>query len=113
LGRPDQLDEFADVCSQIPPAPADYGWRGDRWARGMPWIQGDVCFTLYNHVLPPNRPSCYNGSAVQTGAATAASLHAGGVNMTFADGHSAFISTSVDRAVWRAFGSRIESDILR
>ena len=101
LPAPTQLDLFAAVCEALQPAGP-----GDAWTKGRPWTDGEVGVTLYNHVLPPNRRSCYNGTAVQIGIYAPASLHPGGVNLVYGDGHGTFVSDNVDRFVWRAIGSR-------
>lgn len=102
LGAANQLDDFADTCQSIvgPPPPPN------PWARGNRWLDGDQMNTGYNHVLTPNHNSCTNGGVVPTGAYTAASLHPGGVNLLYADGHLSFESERVERRVWRALGSR-------
>jgi len=46
----------------------------------------------------------------QFGAYTASSMHDGGVNVQFLDGHVQFVSNSIELAVWRDFGSRARSD---
>ncbi len=104
-----QLDAFADACDALPPHPADSGYIG-QIHKGVPWYDGDSGVGMYNHILTPNRPSCTNGGAVQYGAYTATSLHPGGVNVLYGDGHVTFVSTSIDRAVWRAQGSRAGGD---
>lgn len=80
-------------------------WVGSPF-RGLRWHDSDRGNGLYNHVLPPNRPSCNNGQNVPTGAFTATSLHGGGVNLLIADGHVAFINEMIDRTVWRRIGAR-------
>ncbi|MCX7397765.1 MAG: DUF1559 domain-containing protein [Planctomycetales bacterium] len=64
---------------------------------------------LYTHTLTPNRPSCTNGSSVMTGIYTATSLHPGGVNVAFADGHVQFVSHDIDVTIWVEMGSRESS----
>jgi prepilin-type N-terminal cleavage/methylation domain-containing protein/prepilin-type processing-associated H-X9-DG protein len=108
LGLPSQLDEFADACDALPPSPADYGYLG-MILKGVPWWKGDSGTGMYNHILNPNRPSCTNGGGIQTGCYTATSLHAGGVNVQYGDGHIQFIAQSIDRAVWREIGSRCQT----
>lgn len=100
---------FARLCQQVPVNAHSHGWNGAAWDRGVPWIVGDQGVTFYNHVLTPNLPSCMNGTEWQTGAYTAASMHAGGVNVLFGDGHVQFVSESVSPALWRDFGSRDSS----
>jgi len=109
---PEQLDEFADACVRETPRQTSQGdWYGDTWSRGRVWTHGDSGSTWYNHVLTPQSPSCFNGSRIQYGAYTAASLHAGGVNVAYADGHVAFATASIDRNLWRGFGSRVDRDL--
>lgn len=99
-------DALASACDQLPPDPTAVGYLGAYHDRGNPWYAGGMGKAGYNHVLPPNRPSCCNGGGVFEGAHTAASAHADGVNSLFGDGHVRFIGSSVDRLVWRDFGSR-------
>jgi prepilin-type N-terminal cleavage/methylation domain-containing protein/prepilin-type processing-associated H-X9-DG protein len=101
------LDEFCEVCETLPPVPTDYGWHGSSQLLGNPWHSGAFPATFYNHGSPPNRPSCMNRIMVQLGLWPAKSQHAGGVNLLFADGHLEFISETIDRQVWRDYGSRV------
>lgn len=112
LTSADELDQFSDLCSSIPPNPPNYGWRGNGMNRGVPWYNGSPGQGMYNHVNLPNRPSCTNGSAVQYGAYTAASLHVGGVNTLFGDGRVAFCGNMIDINVWREMGSRISRNVI-
>ena len=102
----EQADLFAKVCQKVPRDASQHGWMGAAYARGMSWTSGEACYTWYNHVLPPQRPSCYNGDNVQQGIATAASAHKGGVNVVYADGHVEFASEFIDAKVWSEIGSR-------
>lgn len=102
---PQDIDQLANQCRSIPPNPLQYGWTGDPWVRGMPWTDGNILFTLNNHVLTPNQPTCERGGPA-SGAYTAASAHTGGVNVLLADGRVEFFSDSVDIRTWRAFASR-------
>jgi prepilin-type N-terminal cleavage/methylation domain-containing protein/prepilin-type processing-associated H-X9-DG protein len=95
-----QLDAFATACDATS-GPLLYVP-----LRGVSWLFTDQSFTGYNHVLPPNRKSCTNGQSVPIGAYTANSSHPGGVNVLCADGHTSFVSETIDRPVWRAVGSR-------
>ena len=110
---PTQYDQFAAYCAAIPPVPTEYGWRGNPHMRGCPWIDGNIGSTMYNHILGPNQPSCLNGTAAQTAIVSAGSAHRGGVNLVYGDGHVAFIGDSIDIAVWRSTGARVESDLVR
>jgi prepilin-type processing-associated H-X9-DG protein len=100
LTAPSQLEQFAESCR------SGRWTRGSAWMRGRPWTDGNLGAALYNHVLPPNEMSCTNGDWAQEGAYTAASLHPGGVNVLFADGHVRWISEGIDLHTWRAFASR-------
>jgi prepilin-type N-terminal cleavage/methylation domain-containing protein/prepilin-type processing-associated H-X9-DG protein len=85
-------------------------WVGE--LHGRPWTFGDMSATLYTHSLPPNSPSCYNGSDVQRGIYSFASLHPDGINAGYADGHVGWIGDSVDVVTWRSLGSRDDGAIL-
>lgn len=69
---------------------------------------------FYTHVMTPNENSCSNGSVLAAGfgttpyAATATSLHSGGVNVGFADGSVHFVAAQIDREVWWALGQRAD-----
>lgn len=105
LEEPDQLDAFALHC-----------WSTARldllspFGRGEKWVEGGFPYSAYNHTLGPNSPSCTNHGKVQTAAYSATSLHPGGVQCAFADGHVRFVSQSIDLPVWRAAGSRSGGD---
>lgn len=80
-------------------------------AHGMPpkgslWLMGGYFWTLYNHTLSINDPSCFNTAFSETGeAVSAGSYHSGGANVVFADGHVKFIGQAIDLNVWRALGT--------
>lgn len=61
----------------------------------------------YDHVLTPNAPSCGNS---YWGIYSANSLHDGGVNVVFADGHSKFVSDSIESLIWTAIATRAGSE---
>jgi prepilin-type N-terminal cleavage/methylation domain-containing protein/prepilin-type processing-associated H-X9-DG protein len=74
--------------------------------------------TAYHHSFSPNRPLCetyYAPSPLVYGYATGhyrhllqppSSLHSGGVNLLRCDGSVQFVSETIDRAAWRALGTR-------
>jgi len=76
--------------------------------KGTLWLIGQRDYTLYNHVISNNRPSCANtiGSQSPVSASTATSLHSRGVNGLFADGHVRYLRDGIDVTVWRAIGTR-------
>ena len=55
-------------------------------AQGTYWWDGHPETGLYNHVMTPNTWSCNDSNVNDAAAATASSLHAGGVNVGFCDG---------------------------
>jgi prepilin-type N-terminal cleavage/methylation domain-containing protein/prepilin-type processing-associated H-X9-DG protein len=83
--------------------------------RGFAWVNGEFRCALYNHRMTPNSatPDCMGvtiGGTVQTrytpyGWRTARSRHAGGVNVSFADGSLRFVSDSVDLTAWQALST--------
>jgi prepilin-type N-terminal cleavage/methylation domain-containing protein/prepilin-type processing-associated H-X9-DG protein len=84
---------------------------GDEYSNGWPFAGYDA--TQYNHVAPPNwsTPDCAMTSAISDTPGehmivAARSAHPGGVVIAFCDGHTSYVSDSVDLAVWRAAGSR-------
>jgi prepilin-type N-terminal cleavage/methylation domain-containing protein/prepilin-type processing-associated H-X9-DG protein len=93
--------------------------------RGFAWCSGEYRSTLYNHYYPPNtklfdcitsvtvdptpppdRPSLY----AAYGWRAARSLHTGGVNVFFADGHGQFIAEAIDLESWKALSTRDAAD---
>ncbi|MFV1965066.1 MAG: DUF1559 domain-containing protein [Pirellulaceae bacterium] len=72
---------------------------------GMTWLEGNMNWTRYNHVLPPGKPSCKGEKTWDGVAMTANSHHPGGVNLLLADGSVRFVSETVDPAVWRALAT--------
>ncbi|MHC5538749.1 DUF1559 domain-containing protein [Singulisphaera rosea] len=69
---------------------------------GQNWLEGNMNWTRYNHVLPPGSPSCKNGLTWNGVAMTATSWHPGGVNLLLGDGSTRFVKSSVDASVWSA-----------
>ena len=108
--RPEEFEDFSRLCGSLDPKLADFGAPPNK---GSDWLAGEFGFSLYNHVLKPNFNSCVNGTAFQQGAWTAGSIHAGGVNLSFADGHVAFLKDSISIEVWRAIGSRNGHELIR
>lgn len=114
-GRGGNADEMFLNCSQVNP----HGVRGRLRPfsySGRSWLHATLNNSRYNHIMPPNAVSCSNGGLagefvdsivrVQGAVATATSWHPGGVNVTYADGHSEFIVEEIDIPTWRELGSR-------
>lgn len=102
----DQIDEFCQACTNLPAHPHDHGWLGNPNGRGTPWTDPTVMYTLYNHVVPPNSPSCVHKGSPLSGAASSSSNHPGSVNVAFLDGHVETIADAIDIRVWRDFARR-------
>jgi prepilin-type processing-associated H-X9-DG protein len=101
-----QIDEFCRACSSLPADPSFHGWLGSSTGRGTPWTTPSVMETLYNHVVPPNSPSCINKGSFLSGAASSSSNHPGSVNVAFLDGHVDTVSDGIEIGVWRDFAKR-------
>lgn len=98
------FEQFADACRDLDIASVDrYHIVNDR---GLQWLEGGPLGCLYHHVLAPNGHSCTSFLEGRAGAVTAGSLHPGGVNSLFIDGHVAFVKQTIDVKTWRALGSR-------
>jgi hypothetical protein len=66
-------------------------WRGDRWTDGNPSM------TKFNTILPPNSPSCHNGTwDGDWGLYSAASGHPGGVQILMGDASVRFAPNNID-----------------
>jgi prepilin-type processing-associated H-X9-DG protein/prepilin-type N-terminal cleavage/methylation domain-containing protein len=77
-------------------------WLG---SHAIAWIWGQTPQTFFNTHYAPNSPvpDCTSNGQ---GWFRASSLHAGGVNVLFADGSARFISEQVNLAAWQAISTR-------
>jgi prepilin-type N-terminal cleavage/methylation domain-containing protein/prepilin-type processing-associated H-X9-DG protein len=93
-----------DQCALAP-----NGWLLNK---GAGWWDGDYLNTIYNHHSPPNalRTDCITYH--NPGWKAARSLHPGGVNALFCDGHVAFAKTSFDAGIWRAVATRAGGEVV-
>ncbi len=72
---------------------------------GMTWLEGNMNWTRYNHLLTPGSPSC-KGDLTWNGVAMSAnSRHAGGVHLLLCDGSVRSASYGIDETTWRSLGS--------
>jgi prepilin-type processing-associated H-X9-DG protein len=78
--------------------------------KGEMWIYGSSGRNCYNHVAPPNDPSCSYGGLSNRGNAegsiTASSQHPGGVNVAMCDGSVQWANDQIDLDLWRAMATR-------
>ncbi len=104
----EKFNDFIHACNTLDPNTADFHIND----KGTPWIVGAYYKTLYNHSMNINDLSCINQGFVQEAAYTAGSLHPGGAQAVFGDGHAQFIKDSIDREVWRALGTRGGGEVI-
>ncbi len=102
LAGPGNLSHFEVECRSLS---TPYAIIADN-AKGISWILSGYIYSLYNHNLRINRPSCWSGGLVQEGVYTASSRHPGGANVLFVDGHTAFVKDTIDESIWRSLGTR-------
>lgn len=92
--------------------------RGISSNKGNRWLKGLWGVTMYDHGMVVNRPNCLaNQPSDVFGTCAAGSLHAGGANVLFADGHVNFFKDSANSKTWSSLGTRngnepISSDTL-
>ncbi|MFO0960359.1 MAG: DUF1559 domain-containing protein [Isosphaeraceae bacterium] len=91
-------------------AGAPSGWLLNK---GSGWWDGNYLNTLYNHHEPPNsaRPDCITSH--NPGWKAARSLHPGGVNVLFCDGHASFVRDGIATSTWRAIATRSGGEIVQ
>ena len=77
---------------------------------GQTWLEGNMNWTRYNHVLPPNKISCKNGFTWDGVIMNASSRHNSGVNVLLGDGSVRFVADTVDGDLWRGLGTISGSD---
>lgn len=87
-------------------ASAAMGWELDK---GVSWWEGGIRSSLYNHYLTPNSKllyDCVSYNPLRPGWKAPRSLHPGGVNVMFCDGHVQFIKDTINPATWTGLGTR-------
>ncbi len=86
----------------------------DGWLlnRGYGWWDGNYQNTLYNHYLTPNSATADCIVYHNPGWKAARSLHPGGVNLLYCDGHIVFAKNTVNPAVWRAVATRAGGEVV-
>ena len=79
---------------------------------GMNWLEGNMTWTRYNHLLPPGSKSCANGLTWDGVAMTANSRHGNTVCLLLGDGSVRFVSYAVDPRIWRALGTVAGGEVI-
>jgi len=109
-GATNDLELFTSRCRDLIFFTPNFGMN-----KGEIWMFGQRYQTLYNHIMPPNQPSCnfVAGTLSSVGSSvTATSLHSGGVNALFADGHVQFVKQTIQANIWRAIGTRNGGEVI-
>jgi prepilin-type N-terminal cleavage/methylation domain-containing protein/prepilin-type processing-associated H-X9-DG protein len=83
-------------------------WKGNR---GGSWAWTSLQGAMYDAFLPPNAATP-DVSAHGQGFFSARSLHAGGVNVCFADGSVRFITNSIATNTWQWMSTRAGGEII-
>jgi prepilin-type N-terminal cleavage/methylation domain-containing protein len=97
---------FRAWCQQLSDAEAAALPRNPAVANsGMNWLEGNMTWTRYNHLLPPGSKSCANGLTWDGVAMTANSRHSKVVGLLLGDGSARLVKYSVDPRVWRGLGT--------
>ncbi len=81
---------------------------------GASWLRGRDRQTRYVHFLPPNSRlhDCESAALSNLDIMNARSLHSGGVNLVFFDGHGQFVSDMIALQVWRALGTPSGKEVI-
>jgi prepilin-type N-terminal cleavage/methylation domain-containing protein/prepilin-type processing-associated H-X9-DG protein len=81
---------------------------------GQRWGDGALFYTRYNHIFPPNRPSCLLGGTTDYGSevVTVSSRHPGGVNLATVDGSVRFVKNSIEPSIWTGIGTIAEGEVV-
>jgi len=96
-------ESFVRKCASLTPRSVQTMW--EDICSGQTWLEGNMNWTRYNHVLPPNRIACKTNLTWDGVAMPASSRHPGGVNLLLGDGSARFVNEKVDEQTWRALGS--------
>jgi prepilin-type N-terminal cleavage/methylation domain-containing protein/prepilin-type processing-associated H-X9-DG protein len=101
-------DDWIEVCSHLPNAD------GGRTDSGRMWLFYGAIYTEFYASVPPNSiiPDCGSGGGGYPGLFAARSHHPGGVNAAMADGSVRWFTSSINRATWRALGTRAGGEVV-
>ncbi len=125
-GKPVSLSEIPDGTSNTLMAAEQLQGRGTD-LRGFSWwgnATGFITFMPPNSTLPdvvtggicissliPRMPCTTTSTVARPRMMGARSLHTGGVQVTYCDGHVAFITDSIDFITWNALGSAAGGEV--
>jgi len=86
--------------------------------RGDCWVQGAMCTTMFNTIIPPNGESDEWAYCSATGSGACAnfsnsdSYHPGGVNACMGDGSVKFFKNTVNQRVWWNLGTIAGGEVI-
>lgn len=97
------LDNMVKACENAArTGNGAWSWRGEYWIWGDGPRGG-----AYGHTSGPNKVSCMYDERPGAGQVlNPSSWHPGGVNVSFLDGTTKFVSDGIDVKVWRGMGTR-------
>jgi prepilin-type N-terminal cleavage/methylation domain-containing protein/prepilin-type processing-associated H-X9-DG protein len=99
------LDRIRNIFLNRDYRMASIAWGGTWRYRGSPWTGGNMWFTWYNHLLPPNSV-CWRPNSWWKLISPATSYHPGVVNVAMVDGSVQTIASEIDRDTWTDMGTR-------
>ncbi|WP_152052633.1 DUF1559 family PulG-like putative transporter [Tautonia marina] len=105
---PYEADSLVETCAN------QGGIRTVQLDGGHAWLLHGAMYTAFYAMVEPNSriPDCGNPNYAGIGVFAARSDHPGGVNAAMADGSVRWFSSSIDRATWRALGTRNGGEII-
>ena len=116
----------------IPNTPSDVLAFGGTFSQNLghsQWVNGQIGQAGMSHAFPPNTviqttvnnkiydcdftssPLGWNATSSTYTVFTSRSYHTGGVNTALMDGSVHFVSSNVDRVIWRAYGTRAGGEV--
>jgi hypothetical protein len=106
LAAPWTEDTFRAWCDALTDAEAAALPRNPTSATlGLTWLEGNMSWTRYNHLLPPGRKTCVNGVTWNGVAMTAGSRHDAMVGLLLGDGSVRSVKYTVDPIVWKGLAT--------
>jgi prepilin-type processing-associated H-X9-DG protein len=106
-------DDLIKECSSpISTDPRPPTWKS--WTAGSSWMRPGPIFTQFFTAAPPNAnvPDCMVALPPYVGVFSARSYHPGGVNAAMCDGSVRWFTSSTDRLIWRALGTRAGGEVI-
>jgi dolichyl-phosphate beta-glucosyltransferase len=123
LGGPNLADPLSDYYLTGTNVEACRLSGGPGWPRladpymgsGGRWGDGNMLYSRYHSILPPQAPSCLLGGTTDYGSpvvVTATSRHSGGVHVLMGDGSARFVRGTVAERTWQALGTIAGSEAI-